>query len=408
MVEEHGGSSVDDLDAGAVIDAFTTPPFLVDRRVVVVRDAGRLTSGDAGRIVAALADPVPAISLVLVAGGGTVPQSLVKAVSAGGQVVDATVGTGRDRSRWLGEQVREGPVRLSAGAARRLGEHLGDDLGRLSGVLQTLAVAYGEGAAVDEEQLEPFLGEAGAVPPWDLTDAVDEGATAMALATLHRMTGAGGRAAPEIVAILHRHFSNMLRLDGAGVGSGDEAAALLGVRSAFVAKKALAQGNRLGSDRVAQAVGLLADADLDVKGRTALPSEVVLEVLVARLSRLDQGQGPRSALRADRAARLFGLGGFEAGHLAHEARLAVGRLVLVNDALGGRLVDPPDGQAERLGRVLGPRLGPGHRRLGAGAQLGPHRLVAETSTLVLPVALDLAADVGHVSPRDQSSVPQGR
>ena len=292
VVEEHGGSSVDDLDAGAVIDAFTTPPFLVDRRVVVVRDAGRLTSGDAGRIVAALADPVPAISLVLVAGGGTVPQSLVKAVSAGGQVVDATVGTGRDRSRWLGEQVREGPVRLSAGAARRLGEHLGDDLGRLSGVLQTLAVAYGEGAAVDEEQLEPFLGEAGAVPPWDLTDAVDEGATAMALATLHRMTGAGGRAAPEIVAILHRHFSNMLRLDGAGVGSGDEAAALLGVRSAFVAKKALAQGNRLGSDRVAQAVGLLADADLDVKGRTALPSEVVLEVLVARLSRLTRARAP--------------------------------------------------------------------------------------------------------------------
>ncbi len=106
------------------------------------------------------------------------------------------------------------------------------------------------------------------------------------------MTGAGGRAAPEIVAILHRHFSNMLRLDGAGVGSGDEAAALLGVRSAFVAKKALAQGNRLGSDRVAQAVGLIADADLDVKGRTALPADVVLEVLVARLSRLTRARAP--------------------------------------------------------------------------------------------------------------------
>jgi DNA polymerase-3 subunit delta len=292
VVEEHGGSSIDDLDAGAVLDACTTPPFLVDRRVVVVRDAGRLTSGDAGRIATALADPVPTISLVLVAGGGTVPQSLVKAVSAGGQVLDASVGTGRDRSRWLGEQVREGPVRLSAGAARRLGEHLGDDLGRLAGVLQTLAVAYGEGAVIDEDQLEPFLGEAGAVPPWDLTDAIDEGGTAKALATLRRMTEAGGRSAPEIVAILHRHFSNMLRLDGAAVGSGEEAAALLGVRSAFVAKKALAQGNRLGSDRVAQAIGLIADADLDVKGKTALPPLVVLEVLVARLSRLTKARAP--------------------------------------------------------------------------------------------------------------------
>ena len=34
------GRPADDLDVGAVVDACTTPPFLVDRRVVVVRDAG--------------------------------------------------------------------------------------------------------------------------------------------------------------------------------------------------------------------------------------------------------------------------------------------------------------------------------------------------------------------------------
>ena len=78
----------------------------------------------------------------------------------------------------------------------------------------------------------------------------------------------------------------MLRLDGADATSGAEAAALLGERSDFVAKKALAQGQRLGSERVAQAVLLLADADLDVKGRSGLPPEVVLEILVARLSRV--------------------------------------------------------------------------------------------------------------------------
>jgi len=289
VVEEHGGAG-DDLDVGMVVDACTTPPFLVDRRVVVVRDAGRLTASDAGRIVAALREPVPSIALVLVGGGGTVPQALVKAVSASGKVVDAAVGTGRDRTRWVGEQLKGAPVRLDAGATKRLSAHLGEDLGRLAGVLQTLAAAYGEGAVVREEQLEPFLGEAGSVPPWDLTDAIDNGATPEALATLRRMTGAGGRSAPEIVAVLHRHFSNILRLDGAGIGSGEEAARVLGARSAFVAKKALAQSNRLGSEKVALAITLLAAADLDVKGRTALPPEVVLEVLVARLCRLTRAR----------------------------------------------------------------------------------------------------------------------
>ncbi|HLG67380.1 MAG TPA: DNA polymerase III subunit delta [Acidimicrobiales bacterium] len=297
VVEEHGNPPGDDLDVGAVVDACTTPPFLGDRRVVVVRDAGRLTADDATRLVAYLQEPLPTTVLVLVAGGGTVPPALVRAVGAAGEVVDTAVGTGRERQGWLTEHVRDAPVRLSPQAARQLGDHLGDDLGRLAGILQTLAAAYGRGAHVGPEELEPYLGEAGSVPPWALTDAVDAGATADALAALHRLLGPGGRAVPEVLAVLHRHFSNMLRLDGANARSGEDAARLLGVRSPFVASKALSQCQRLGTDRIAQAMGLLAAADLDVKGRSGLPPEVVLEILVARLSRL----APRAAARSRRS-----------------------------------------------------------------------------------------------------------
>ena len=58
MVEEFGGPGVDQFDVGAVIDACTTPPFLVERRVVVVREAGQLTAGRrqaAGRLPAGAA-----------------------------------------------------------------------------------------------------------------------------------------------------------------------------------------------------------------------------------------------------------------------------------------------------------------------------------------------------------------
>jgi DNA polymerase-3 subunit delta len=292
VVEEHGGSAIEELDAGAVVDACTTPPFLVDRRVVVVREAGKLNAQGGARLAATLDDPQPSTVLVLVAGGGTVPAGLVKAVADKGQVVDAAVGKGRERGRWFGEQVRGGPVRLEPAALRLLEEHLGDDVGRLAGILQTLGVAYGAGATVDRAQLEPFLGEAGSVPPWDLTDAVDAGSTAQALEALHRLAGPGGRSAPEILGVLHRHFSSMLRLDGADVASGEAAAAVLGTRSAFVGKKAWSQARQLGSERIGQAIGLLAAADLDVKGQSALPPMTVLEILVARLSRLVRQRAP--------------------------------------------------------------------------------------------------------------------
>lgn len=293
VLEEHGGPSADDLDVGAVIDAWSTPPFLVDRRVVVVRDAGRLSAADAGRLVEILSDPPPMSVLLLVSGGGTMPQGLVKAAGAVGEVVDAGVGTGRSRVRWMEEQVGRSSVQLSHRALQVLTEHLGEDVGRLAGLLDMLATAYGEGSRVDLDELAPFLGGAGSVPPWDLTDAIDAGRTEDALAALHRQLAAGGRSAPEILGAVHRHFAQMLALDGSGVSTAEEAAALLGTRSTFVAKKALQRSSQLGFDRIGQAILLLARADLDIKGETGIPSELVLEVLVARLSRLSRARGGR-------------------------------------------------------------------------------------------------------------------
>ncbi len=286
MVEEFGGPGVDQFDVGAVIDACTTPPFLVERRIVVVRDAGQLTGPDAKRLAAYLDDPLPTTALVLVGGGGTVPQALTKVVGTAG-VVDATVGRGnKARSQWLTEHLSGGPVRLDGPATARLSEHLGGDVGRLEGLLDTLASAYGSGATVTAAELEPFLGEAGSLAPWDLTDAIDGGDTDRALTVLHRMLGAGDSHPLVVMAHLHRHYRQILRLDGVGGITPEQAAEMLGLRSAFPAKKALAQSRRLGTARTARAVQLLAEADLDLRGVTLLPGETVLEVLVARLSRL--------------------------------------------------------------------------------------------------------------------------
>jgi DNA polymerase-3 subunit delta len=286
VVEELGSAGVEDLDVGAVVDAITTPPFLTDRRIVVVRDAGRLIAADAARLVACLEDPLPGVTLVVVAGGGTIPAVLVKAIERHGSILDASVGTGRARTQWLVDRLHDAPVKLDARAGSRLGEHLGGDMSRLRGLLDALAAAYGEGASVDIDKLEPFLGEAGSVAPWDLTDALDNGETAGALGALRRLFVAGGLHPLQVLAILHRHYQAMLRLDGSGVTTPDEAAALLGMRSSFPARKALEQGRRLGPVGISRAVTLLAEADLDLRGRSALPSETVLEVLVGRLSRL--------------------------------------------------------------------------------------------------------------------------
>jgi DNA polymerase-3 subunit delta len=299
VVEEIGGGPGDELNVGAVVDACLTPPFLVDRRVVVVREAGRLLTADAPRLVDVIHDPLPSTVLILVGGGGTVPAPLVKAVNAGGRIIDVTTSKAGDRKAWLHDQLRGAPVKLEPVAADLLATHVGEDLGRVEGLLGALSAAYGEGARISAEDLAPYLGEAGNVPRYELTDAIDKGEPGRALIVLHRMLDAGGLVPVQVLATLHGHFGNMLALDGDDVGSERDAAALLGT-APFIAKKALEQSRRLGSAKIAEAINLIAAADLDVRGASGLNAEVVVEILVARLARQTRParqQRPRASSR---------------------------------------------------------------------------------------------------------------
>jgi DNA polymerase-3 subunit delta len=203
----------------------------------------------------------------------------------GGEQVDTS--PGRKIAAWADEQLRSAGLQVDREATGRLVAWLGDDPQRLVGLVATLVGAFGEGTRLGVEEIEPFLGEGGGVPPWELTDALDRGDIATALAKLRRMLDGGGRHPLVVMATLHGHYARMLQLDGAPVSGERDAAQLLGLRgSTYPARKAMQQARRLGHDRIVDAISLLAAADLDLRGAKAWPEDLVLEVLVARLARL--------------------------------------------------------------------------------------------------------------------------
>jgi DNA polymerase-3 subunit delta len=288
--------SAEDAAPAAAAESAGTPNFLAPRRVIVIRDIGRFTANDVAPLIEYLAAPMDSSTIVMAAGGGTVPAALVKAVQKHGEVVDAGTPRGKARTSWVLERLHEAPVKVDAAAARLIEGHLGEDIARLEPLITILTAAYGPGAKIGPAQVEPYLGDAGAAAPWDLTDAIDKGDAAAAIDALRRLLGGAGRHALGVMSSLHTHVARMARLDGAGVATEAEAAALLGI-AAYPAKKALTQSRRLGSDALLRMLTLVSDADADLRGRSAWPSELVLEVLVARLARAGRG-----ASRATRRA----------------------------------------------------------------------------------------------------------
>ena len=289
----------EEYEISPLVDAAQTPPFLTSRRVVVGREIGRFSNTDTlNPLLRYLDDQLESTDLVLVWEKGPalqklnpLPRQLKDAVTeAGGQIISAGIPRGRDGSyQWMDEQINAAGLRLRAGAKRLLAEHLGEDLSRLPALLVTLSAALGSERPLEVDDVAPFIGQGGSVPPWELTDAIESGQIADALAKLERMLNAGGRHEMQVLAILYNHFSRLLRLDGAEVSGETEAAELLGLKgSTFPAKKALRQARKLGSKRVARSIDLLAQADIDLRVASALPPAVVLEVLVARLAQMNR------------------------------------------------------------------------------------------------------------------------
>jgi DNA polymerase-3 subunit delta len=285
MVDEFDG---DEYELRAVVDAAQTPPFLTERRVVIAREIGRFTADDVAPLVGYLGDPLPTTDLVLVAGGGRLAKAVTDALKRSGAETTATSPPSRprDREAWITKEATTRGVKLSAAAVNVIAERLGEDVGRVDGILATLAGTFGTSRQLTPTDVEPFLGEAGDVPPWALTDALDAGETATALGLLARMTAAGGRHPLQVMAVLHNHYVRLARLDGVDARSETEAAEVLGIKPGYPARKAMQQYRRLGGGGVQRAIDLLATADLDLRGAKELPDDVVLDVLVARLSRL--------------------------------------------------------------------------------------------------------------------------
>ncbi|MEM7272787.1 MAG: DNA polymerase III subunit delta [Actinomycetota bacterium] len=298
LTEEHWvGDDGGDPSLAALITAAMTPPFLTERRVVVGRNLALFSkAAQVLPLIELLAAPPDTTDLVLVweRGANTnrmpaVPKPLTEALKSAGAETSDVAPSGRGRKALLEDKLATAPVQFDTGARKLIVDRVGDDVGRLASIFETLAATFGPEAKVGADDVAPFLGEASDVPPWELTDAIDDGNIGLALDNLDRMTVGGDRHPLQTLATLHNHYQRVLRLDGAGATDEKTAAAVLGMSgSTFPARKALNLSRKLGRERTRRAVALLAAADLDLRGNTALPAETVMTVLVARLARLSR------------------------------------------------------------------------------------------------------------------------
>ena len=269
----------------------TVAMFGGGKRLAVVEDADDFVT----RYRAQLEDYVarPSRSGVLVLDLDSLPSNtrLYKSIAAEGLLIDCSAPAPAKLCKWLAEWAKQHHhVQLPQAAAEMLVELIGPELGLLDQELAKLALMAGDEKKISPELVSRSVGGWRAKTTWEMLDAALDGNVREAMLQLDRLLASGEQPIGllgQISASLRRFAAAtrlVLQAEAAGRRANlREALEQAGVRS-FVLQKAERQLRLLGRQRGAQLYRWLLQADLDLKGESAMPPRLILERLIVRLA----------------------------------------------------------------------------------------------------------------------------
>ncbi|MGA2032887.1 MAG: DNA polymerase III subunit delta [Thermoguttaceae bacterium] len=272
----------------------TVAMFGGGKRLVVVDDADDFVTRYRAQLEEYCATPSGSGVLVLEVKSWPSNTRLYKAVDAQGLAIECSAPPQAKLLRWLGQWARHAhQVQLPADAAESLVELIGPELGLIDQEVARLALMAGPDKKITAQMVETLVGGWRAKTTWEMLDAALEGKAAQAMLQLDRLLAAGENPVGllgQISASLRRLAAAtrlILQAEAAGrrIALG-QALQQAGVRP-FVVQRAERQLRHLGRQRGKLLYGWLLEADLDLKGYTAMPPRLVLERLVVRLAAPD-------------------------------------------------------------------------------------------------------------------------
>ncbi len=270
------------------------------KRLVVVEDADDFVTNFRSRLEDYVARPSPSGVLVLDLDSLAATTRLYKAVAGEGLLIDGNAPASARLGKWLGDWAKQHHrVQLSQSAGDTLIELIGPELGLLDQELAKLALMAGDQRTITPEMVARTVGGWRTKTTWEMLDAALDGNVREAMLQVDRLLASG----EQPVGLLGQISASLRRLAAATrIVLQSEAASRrtnlrdaleqAGVRS-FVLQKAERQLKRLGRRRGAQLYRWLLQADLDLKGESAMPPRLILERLIVRLAAKEEPAAKR-------------------------------------------------------------------------------------------------------------------
>ncbi len=257
--------------AHEILGALETPSLLGGRRLVIIEDAQDMLKEQSEALAKYLESPSPYSVLVLVATGRTKLDTQAKKIGA---LVSLDAPKGRRLVSWIKDRAKSRKLRIDDAAAWALIDAVGGELRDVEAALDQLGTRLGASGTIGLKEVAAAFTRKADEKIYTLTDAAGERKLPVAMDALQRLYGQGEDPLP-LLGALTNHFRRLLRArrhaDRGAAAVGD----VLGMPG-WRAERMTKQARSYSEDELVDAIGVLAAADVEMKGGD-LPPQAALE-----------------------------------------------------------------------------------------------------------------------------------
>ncbi len=214
--------------ADDVIAAANTLPFIAPKRLIVVRDADKMSAQELGLLAEYAKNPSPVSTLVLAATSIARNTRIYKAVDALGGVSEYAAPKKSELPGWVSKLFSAKGRTISRDGAEALVRAVGKDLRRLDSEADKVIAYAGEKAQLERSDVEAVVVETAPTSIFEFLDALGARDAASALGLLGDLIESG-ETLPGIHAMTLRHVRSLISivsLRDRGMSSGEAARTL--------------------------------------------------------------------------------------------------------------------------------------------------------------------------------------
>jgi DNA polymerase-3 subunit delta len=269
-------------DPQSAIAAAEQLPMMSTRRVVQVKDFGKLRETDEAVLIRYLKNPAPSSVMIFNAADLDKRRLLTKALVDNCLVVEFPALKDGEAMKWVKDRLKSLKLTAEPEALSDLVMLVGTDVQTLQSELDKLASAAGDSKRITLVMVEDLIGRSRELSNFELGDHLIGRNRKAALETLHRLLE--GEAEPlMLIGVLASNF-HRLALAKDALKHGSTADVFKAVPMPFFKRDAFINTlRRLDAEKIAHGLKLIAAADLAIKTSQATP-RLQMEMLVCELA----------------------------------------------------------------------------------------------------------------------------